>query len=415
MSLPAQARKEGIFEGKNILVGVSGGIAVYKSAALVSALVKAGALVDVVMTANATQFVAPLTFSTLTGRPVAVDTFQRGEQYEVEHISWAQRAQLAIVAPATANILAKMACGLADDMLTTTFLAARCPKLIAPAMNTGMWENIATQENLEILRRRGMVLVEPQSGPLACGDIGVGRMAPSEEILEAMEPLLSPQAMARHRVLVTAGATQESLDPVRYLTNHSTGRMGYELARAARNQGAKVILITGITSLQPPLGVEVVTVTTAAEMFQAVQKKLTEVDIIVKAAAVADYTPVHVSKEKIKKTGTSLVFQMERTQDILAWVGTHKVPGQVAVGFAMETENLLENARKKLVDKQVDLMVANSLRDPGAGFGGDTNQVTLISAQDCRKLPLLSKYETSLRVWEAALALLEAKVGDNKG
>ena len=400
-----------MFEGKNIVVGVTGGIAAYKAAALVSALVKAGAGVDVIMTRNATQFVAPLTFSTLTKLQVPVDTFRRVDHYEVEHVSLAQKADLFVVAPATANVLAKMAWGLADDMLTTTLLAARCPKAAAPAMNTGMWENPATQENLETLRRRGVLLVEPGCGRLACGDQGKGRMAEPEEILEALEPLVTPQDLAGRTVLVTAGPTQEALDPVRYLTNQSTGRMGYEIARAARNRGAKVTLISGPTALRPPAGVEVVPVTSAEEMFQAVSGRAAGADIIVKAAAVADYTPARFSGEKIKKSGEGLSLELGRTRDILAWIGEHKGLGQVSVGFAMETRDLLENARKKLEGKNADMIVANSLRTPGAGFGGETNLVTLLTPGGTRELPLLSKYETGYRVLTEAAAILESKTG----
>ena len=400
-----------MFEGKNIVVGVTGGIAAYKAAALVSALVKAGAGVDVIMTRNATRFVAPLTFSTLTGRQVPVDTFQRVERYDVEHVALARKADLFVVAPATANVLAKMAWGLADDMLTTTILAAGCPKAVAPAMNTGMWDNPATQENLRILRERGILVVEPGSGRLACGDEGKGRMAEPEEIMEALEPLVTAQDLAGRTVLVTAGPTREALDPVRYLTNHSTGKMGMEIARAARNRGARVTLVSGPTSLKPPAGVETVPVTTAEEMFQAVAAKASQADIVVKAAAVADYTPAQVSGEKIKKSGEGLTLQLGRTRDILAWLGGRKRPGQVLVGFAMETRDLLENASRKLEQKNADMIVANSLRTPGAGFGGDTNVVTLITPAGARELPLLSKYETGNRVLDEALGLLRAKEG----
>ena len=400
-----------MFEGKNIVVGVTGGIAAYKAAALVSALVKAGAGVDVIMTRNATRFVAPLTFSTLTGRQVPVDTFQRVERYDVEHVALARKADLFVVAPATANVLAKMAWGLADDMLTTTILAAGCPKAVAPAMNTGMWDNPATQENLRILRERGILVVEPGSGRLACGDEGKGRMAEPEEIMEALEPLVTAQDLAGRTVLVTAGPTREALDPVRYLTNHSTGKMGMEIARAARNRGARVTLVCGPTSLKPPAGVETVPVTTAEEMFQAVAAKASQADIVVKAAAVADYTPAQVRGEKINNAGVGLTLQLGRTRDILAWLGGGKRPGQVLVGFAMETRDLLENASRKLEQKNADMIVANSLRTPGAGFGGDTNVVTLITPAGARELPLLSKYETGNRVLDEALGLLRAKEG----
>ena len=398
-----------MFSGKSILVGVCGGIAAYKSAMLVSALVKAGADVDVVMTRNATQFVAPLTFATLTGHKVPVDTFERVASYDVEHISLAQKADLCVVAPATANVIAKMAHGIADDMLTTTLLATRCPKLVAPAMDTGMWDNPATRENIEKLRSWGVAFAEPGSGRLACGTLGKGRMAQPEEILDAMEPLLTCQDIKGVGVLITAGPTQESLDPVRYLTNHSTGKMGYELARAARNRGAVVTLVSGPSNLTPPHGVELVQVQSAAQMFEVVSSRAYEQDIIIKAAAVADYTPVAASKEKIKKSGSALTLELSRTTDILAWLGDHKTPKQVLVGFAMETQNLLQNAKGKLERKHADMIVANSLRTQGAGFGGDTNVVTMLTQDGTEELPLMSKYDTACRVLDEALKIRKKK------
>ncbi len=396
-----------MLQGKNIVLGVSGGIAAYKAAALCSALVKAGASVDVIMTENAAKFVGPMTFSTLTGHSVSVDTFARVEKYDVSHIALAQKADLFAVAPATANIIAKMAHGIADDMLSTTLLASRAPKLVAAAMNTGMLDNPATQANIATLRGWGVEFIDGSDGRLACGDVGRGRMAEPEEIVDRMERMLTPKDLEGKRVLVTAGPTREALDPVRFLSNHSTGKMGYALARAARNRGAQVILVSGPVGLQAPADVVLVPVVSAQEMFEAVRRELSGADIIIKAAAVADYAPKAEEPEKMKKTDQDLTLELTRTRDILSWIGHHRRPGQVVVGFAMETRDLLENAAQKLAAKNTDLMVANSLRQEGAGFGVDTNIVTLLTRDGAEELPLMSKFEVANRILDRVLALAE--------
>ena len=393
-----------MLQGKTVLLGVSGGIACYKAAQLASDLVKLHCCVHVLMTQNATQFITPLTFEALTGNRPVVDTFDRNFPHEIKHISLADQADLVLVAPATANVLAKFAHGLADDMLTTTVLACDCPKIAAPAMNTRMYENPVTQDNLETLRKYGWQLVEPDSGRLACGTVGKGKLADPARILEAVVMELSHEKdMAGLKVLVTAGPTREALDPVRYLTNHSTGRMGYALARAAAARGAQVTLVTGPTNLPRPGGVDVVEITTAGEMFAAVTSRSGGQDIIVKAAAVADYRPASVAADKIKKTGQETTVILERTEDILAWLGSHKQPGQFLCGFSMETRDLLENSRKKLVKKNLDMIAANNLKDEGAGFGTSTNLLTLITPQEVTELPLLSKDEVSHRLFDEIL------------
>ncbi len=394
-------------EKKTVLLGVTGGIACYKSAMLASGLVKAGYHVEVLMTPNATQFIAPLTFEQLTGNRVAVDTFDRNFPHQVEHIALSDKADLVLIAPATANVLAKLAHGLADDMLTTTVLACDCPKLAAPAMNTRMYLNPVTQDNIATLRRYGWNVLEPASGRLACGAVGPGKMPEPEELLEQVELALGHEKDLRGlRLLVTAGPTQEALDPVRYLTNHSTGTMGYAIARAAAQRGAQVTLVSGPTGLKAPAGVELVPIVSAQEMFQAVTSRAPEQDVIIKAAAVADYRPAHVADNKIKKGAgdEDLTLALERTQDILAWLGQHKAPGQFLCGFSMETESLVENSRKKLVKKNLDLIAANSLKVEGAGFGGSTNVLTLISAQGDTALPLMSKDAAAHRLLDEILA-----------
>lgn len=397
-----------MLKGKTILLGVTGGIAAYKAAALASALVKLHASVEVVMTANATQFITPLTFEQLTGNRTMVDTFDRNFAHQVEHIALADRTDLVLIAPATANVCAKLAHGLADDMLTTTVLACRCPKLVAPAMNTKMYENPVTQDNLGILRGYGWRVIEPASGRLACGAVGKGKMPEPETLVQyILREIALPHDMAGKRVLVTAGPTQESLDPVRYLTNHSTGKMGYALARMAMLRGAEVTLISGPTALTPPDFVRTVEVTSAEEMFRAVCAGAEQADLIFKAAAVADYTPAEVSGDKIKKQDGALSLELRRTTDILGWLGEHRRPGQLLCGFSMETRDLVENSRAKLEKKHLDLVCANSLRVEGAGFGGDTNVVTLITAKDTEPLPLLSKEETAMRILDKAMRLAD--------
>ena len=397
-----------MLNGKTVLLCVTGGIACYKAAELASALVKQHCDVHVLMTKNATEFITPLTFETLTGNRVAMDTFDKNRQWEVEHIALADRADLVLVAPATANVLAKLAHGLADDMLTTTILACDCPKMAAPAMNTRMYENPVTQDNLAALRRYGWELIEPASGRLACGAIGKGKLPDPEVLLEAVIHALSHEKdMTGMKVLVTAGPTREALDPVRYLTNHSTGRMGYAVARAAAARGADVTLVTGPTELHRPAYMEVVEISSAREMFEAVTSRSEEMDLIVKSAAVADYRPRTVAGDKIKKSGTDadLSLPLERTDDILAWLGAHKRPGQLLCGFSMETRDLLDNSRQKLEKKHVDMIAANSLREEGAGFGTPTNRLTLILADETIPLPLLSKDEAAHRLLDELLRL----------
>lgn len=396
-----------MLRGKTVLLGVTGGIAAYKAAALASALVKQHAAVEVVMTKNATEFVTPLTFEQLTGRRTMVDTFDRNFSHQVEHISLAERTDLVIIAPATANVCAKLAHGLADDMLTTTVLACRCPKLIAPAMNTNMYENPVTQDNLEILRRYGWDVIEPASGRLACGAVGKGKMPEPEDLLQhILKYLALPHDLAGKKVLVTAGPTQEALDPVRYLTNHSTGKMGYAIAKMAMLRGAEVTLVSGPTAIPYPPFVKVIPVKSAREMFEAVAANAPTSDFIFKAAAVADYTPADYNDNKMKKKDGDLSIPLKRTQDILKYLGEHRVPGQVICGFSMETENMLENSRAKLHKKNVDMICANNLKVAGAGFGVDTNVITLITKADCIELPLQSKESAANAIIDQAIKLV---------
>ena len=396
--------------GKTVLLGVSGGIACYKAAQLASDLVKQHAHVHVVMTQNATEFITPLTFETLTGNRPVLDTFDRNFPHEVKHISLAEQADLVLIAPATANVLAKLAHGLADDMLTTTVLACRCPKLAAPAMNTAMYENPVTQDNLATLRRYGWEILEPDAGRLACGATGRGKLPDPVRLLEAVLHRIShTQDMAGLHVLVTAGPTQEALDPVRYLTNHSTGKMGYAIARAAAARGADVTLVSGPTSLPQPPYIEFVPVTSAQEMCQAVQARSAAQEIIIKAAAVADYRPAQTAAEKMKKSGDGLTLELARTEDILAWLGRNRRPGQFLCGFSMETQDLVENSRKKLDKKHADLIAANSLREPGAGFGTSTNVLTLITRDTVTPLPMLSKDAAAHRLLDEILRCRTAK------
>ena len=381
-----------MLKNKTILLGVTGGIAAFKAAALASALVKLHANVEVIMTQHATEFITPLTFEQLTGHRTMVDTFDRNFTHQVEHISLAERADLVIVAPATANVCAKLAHGLADDMLTTTILACKCPKLIAPAMNTNMYENPVTQDNLSILRRYGWEVMEPASGRLACGAVGKGKMPEPETIVEhILHHIAMEHDLAGKKVMVTAGPTQESLDPVRFLTNHSTGKMGYAIARMAALRGAQVTLISGPVNLAPLPFVQMVPVTSAADMFAAVQAHAQEADLIFMAAAIADYTPATYVDNKIKKKDGDLSIPLNRTQDILAWLGQNRKAEQVICGFSMETENLLENSRAKLTKKNADMICANNLKVEGAGFGVDTNVITVITQESITELPLQSK------------------------
>lgn len=395
-----------MLKGKTVLLGVTGGIAAYKAAALASALVKQHAAVEVVMTQNATQFVTPLTFEQLTGRRAMVDTFDRNFSHQVEHISLAQRTDLVIIAPATANVCAKLAHGLADDMLTTTVLACRSPKLIAPAMNTNMYENPVTQDNLEILRRYGWEAIEPASGRLACGAVGKGKMPEPEDLVQhILRHLALPHDLTGKKVLVTAGPTQEAIDPVRYLTNHSTGKMGYAIAKMAMLRGAEVTLVSGPTAITPPPFVNVVDIKSAQDMFEAVAAYAQEADFIFKAAAVADYTPAEYSENKVKKKDGDLSIPLRRTQDILKYLGEHRRDGQVICGFSMETQDMLENSTRKLTKKNVDMICANNLKQAGAGFGVDTNIITLITKDGAVELPLQSKESAALAILDQAIAL----------
>ena len=397
-----------MLKGKNILLGVTGGIAAYKAADLCSRLVKQHAGVDVIMTEHATEFITPLTFESLCHRKAVTDTFDRNHPWEVEHIALADKADCVVIAPATANIIGKLANGLADDMLTTTVLACRCPKLLVPAMNTNMYENPVVQDNLAKLRHYGWQIMEPASGHLACGTSGRGKLPEPENILEQVLLCCAHEKdMTGLHVLVTAGPTQEAVDPVRYLTNHSTGRMGYAIAAAAAMRGAAVTLVSGPTALKKPEGVDFVPVTTAAEMFDAVTGRQAENDMIIKAAAVADYRPLHTAEEKIKKQDNDgeSVMPLARTKDILRYLGEHKPAGQILCGFSMETEHMLENSRKKLEKKNLDVVAANNVKVAGAGFAVDTNVLTLITKDAEQELPLMSKTEAAMQLLDLLLKL----------
>ena len=393
-------------DGKCVALGVTGGIAAYKMANVASGLRKAGADVHVIMTENATQFITPLTFETLTNNRCVVDTFARDFKYEVTHISLAKAADLIMIAPATANVIAKMAHGIADDMLTTVVLAAKCKKLVAPAMNTAMLENPITQDNLATLKKYGFGIIEPTVGMLACKDVGKGKLPDPEVLLDyiAME-LAREKTLAGVRVTVTAGPTQESLDPVRYLTNHSSGRMGYAIAREAMLRGAQVTLISGPVSLAPVPGVAMRPVTTAKDMLEAVRETLPETDILIKAAAVADYRPVTVADQKIKKKDDDMSIALERTDDILKYLGQHKKQGQFLCGFSMETRDMLRNSRAKLEKKHLDMVAANNLKVEGAGFQGDTNVLTLITQDEEVSLPLMSKEDAANVILDKILSI----------
>lgn len=397
-----------MLQGKTVVLGVTGGIAAYKMPNLASALVKLGCNVQVLMTQNATQFITAVTFETLTGNKALVDTFDRNFSFQVEHIAVADQADLVMIAPATANVIAKLAHGLADDMLTTTVLACNCPKIVVPAMNTKMYENPVTQDNLNTLRRYGWEVVEPASGYLACGAVGKGKLPEPEVLLQViLHDLAHEKDMMGKRVLVTAGPTQEALDPVRYLTNHSSGKMGYAIAQAAARRGAQVTLVSGPVALKRLPYVETVDVVSAQEMFEAVAVRAAEQDILIKAAAVADYRPMMVAEDKMKKSDDALSIPLERTQDILGWLGQHRRPGQFLCGFSMETQNMVENSRKKLEKKQVDMIAANNLKVEGAGFGVDTNLLTLITKDGLDELPLVTKEEAADLLLDRILKRME--------
>ena len=391
-----------MLQGKTVVLGVTGGIAAYKMPNLASTLVKLGCNVQVLMTQNATQFITAVTFETLTGNKALVDTFDRNFSFQVEHIAVADQADLVMIAPATANVIAKLAHGLADDMLTTTVLAARCRKLVSPSMNTAMLENPITQDNLATLRKYGFGIIEPASGLLACQDVGSGKLPEPEVLLDAIAmELAREKTLSGVHVTVTAGPTQEALDPVRYLTNHSSGRMGYAIAWEAALRGAEVTLISGPTALQPPMGVTLRPVTSAQDMLEAVQAALPGTDILIKAAAVADYRPATVSQHKMKKSDGELSIPLSRTEDILRWVSEHRHPGLFVCGFSMETRDLIENSRAKLEKKHLDMIAANSLNTEGAGFGVPTNVVTLLTPDGAEQLPLLGKDEVAARLLDA--------------
>ncbi|MDE6602347.1 MAG: bifunctional phosphopantothenoylcysteine decarboxylase/phosphopantothenate--cysteine ligase CoaBC [Lachnospiraceae bacterium] len=394
-----------MLKGKHIVLGVTGSIAAYKIASLASMLVKKRADVTVIMTPNATNFINPITFESLTGNKCLVDTFDRNFEFQVEHVSLAKQTDVFLVAPASANVIAKAAHGIADDMLTTTLLACQCPRIFAPAMNTRMYQNPIVRDNMEKLKDYGMEVIVPAAGYLACGDTGEGKMPEPEVLFEAIVRALTPKDLAGKKVLVTAGPTQEKLDPVRYISNHSTGKMGYAIAKAAVRRGADVTLVSGKVELAPPMGVKVVPVVSAADMAQAVKAAAPEQDIIIKAAAVADYRPRQAADEKLKKKDENLSLELERTEDILAWLGAHRREGQILCGFSMETEHLLENSRAKLEKKKIDMIVANHLKQEGAGFGTDTNVVTLLTKEGTEELPLLSKEEVASRLLDRLLVL----------
>lgn len=393
-----------MLKGKTVILGVTGSIAAYKIADLASKLSKLHCNIHVIMTKNATNFINPITFETLTNNKCLVDTFDRNFQYSVEHVVLSKQADVVLIAPATANVIAKMAHGLADDMLTTTVLACTCPKIVAPAMNTQMLHNPITQDNIEILKHYGFEIIEPATGMLACKDVGEGKLPDTDVLLDyILKAIAFEKDMKGLNVLVTAGPTQEALDPVRYLTNHSTGKMGYAIARNAMLRGAKVTLVTGETSIAKPRFVDVVNIKSAEDMFEAVTSRADKQDIIIKAAAVADYTPANVSDDKIKKSDNDLVIPVERTKDILKYLGMNKRPGQFLCGFSMETKDMLENSRRKLIHKNLDMVVANNLKEAGAGFGVDTNVITMITPGKEIALEIMSKDEVAEQILDEIL------------
>ncbi|MCR5626382.1 MAG: bifunctional phosphopantothenoylcysteine decarboxylase/phosphopantothenate--cysteine ligase CoaBC [Lachnospiraceae bacterium] len=399
----------GVLKDKNIILGVTGSIAAYKAADLCSSLKKDGANVTVIMTENALNFINPITFETLTGNRCIVNTFDRNFEYKVEHVELAKEADIMMIAPATANIIAKAACGIADDMLSTTILSVTAKKLFAPAMNTRMYENPATQANLETLRERGALIIEPASGYLACGDEGKGKLPAVSDLREALIYELTPKDMEGLNVIVSAGPTREPIDPVRFISNHSTGKMGYAIARIAARRGAQVTLVSGETALETPYGVERVGIVSAADMAREIKARADKADIVVKAAAVADYTPLSYSDEKIKKKDGEMSIELKRTEDILASLGAKKSGKQIICGFSMETENMLENSRAKLKKKNADIIVANNLKVEGAGFGTDTNIVTLITEDKVTELPKMDKDEVAGKLLDEILCLRNKK------
>nr|WP_303243285.1 bifunctional phosphopantothenoylcysteine decarboxylase/phosphopantothenate--cysteine ligase CoaBC [uncultured Blautia sp.] len=395
-----------MLEGKTVLLGVTGSIAAYKIASLASALKKRHADVHVLMTENATNFINPITFETLTGNKCLVDTFDRNFQFQVEHISIAKKADVVMIAPASANVIGKLAHGIADDMLTTTIMACKCKKFISPAMNTNMFENPVVQDNLKILEHYGYEVIAPANGYLACGDTGAGKMPEPETLFAYIErETACEKDLKGKKILVTAGPTQEAIDPVRYITNHSSGKMGYAIAKTAMLRGADVTLVSGCTAIEPPMFVNLVPVVTAKDMYEAVTSISNEQDIIIKAAAVADYRPANVSDEKVKKREGQMSIELERTDDILKYLGEHKPTGQFLCGFSMETQNVIENSRAKLVKKNLDMVAANNVKVEGAGFQGDTNVLTLITREEEISLPLMTKEGAAGRLLDKILAM----------
>ena len=396
-----------MLKGKTVLLGITGSIAAYKIAYLASALHKLHADVHVLMTENATNFINPITFETLTGNKCLVDTFDRNFQFQVEHVSIAKKADVVMIAPASANVIGKLANGLADDMLTTTVMACRCQKILSPAMNTAMYENPVVQDNIRKLKTYGYEVITPASGYLACGDTGAGQMPEPETLLEyILKEAAFQKDLAGKKLLVTAGPTQEAIDPVRCLTNHSSGKMGYAIAKMAMLRGAEVTLVSGPTAIEPPLFVKVVPVTSARDMFEAVTGLSDEQDIIIKAAAVADYRPKQVSEDKVKKKDDQAFIELERTDDILKYLGQHKKQGQFLCGFSMETRDMIRNSRAKLEKKNLDMVAANNLKVEGAGFQGDTNVLTLITQDEEVSLPLMSKEDAALKILDKILLLI---------
>ena len=397
-------------EGKTVLLGVTGSIAAYKIAYLASALKKRHADVHVLMTQNATNFINPITFETLTGNKCLVDTFDRNFQFQVEHVSIAKKADVVMIAPASANVIGKLAHGIADDMLTTTIMACKCKKFISPAMNTNMFENPVVQDNLKILEHYGYEVIAPASGYLACGDTGAGKMPEPETLLAYIErETACEKDLKGKKILVTAGPTQEAIDPVRYITNHSSGKMGYAIAKAAMLRGADVTLVSGRTAIEPPMFVKLMPVVTAKDMYEAVTSVSDEQDIIIKAAAVADYRPARVSDEKVKKRDGQMSIELERTDDILKYLGEHKKENQFLCGFSMETQNVIGNSRAKLTKKNLDMVAANNVKVEGAGFQGDTNVLTLITQEEEVSLPLMSKEDAALKILDKILLLISEK------
>ena len=402
-----------MLQGKTVLLGVTGSIAAYKIAYLASALKKLNAQVHVLMTKNATNFINPITFESLTGNKCLVDTFDRNFQFQVEHVSIAKQADVVMIAPASANVIGKLAHGIADDMLTTTIMACKCKKIISPAMNTNMYENPIVQDNLAILQHYGYEVIEPASGYLACGDTGAGKMPEPEMLLEyILCEIAKEKDLTGRKVLVTAGPTQEAIDPVRYITNHSSGKMGYALAKAAMLRGAQVTLVSGPCAIEPPPFVKLVPVVTAKEMFDAVTSVSFEQDIIIKAAAVADYRPAKVFDDKVKKQEGQMSIELEKTDDILQYLGDNRVPGQFLCGFSMETQNMLGNSRAKLGKKNLDMVAANNLKVAGAGFQGDTNVLTLITQDEEVSLPLMSKEDAAGKILDKILEIMNQEVTD---